>query len=481
MHWKGKYTKPELLRGTGMLPRKIASRHKSRLLSIAMVRCNLAKRPISLYPFKKSTLVKEKKSSMLSQEDLYKSIYNQDWSAIINLLHGNKKNITSDPMLAYAAATFENEFFSKIDNIAKEDRAIVEILENIYILHVGNFYKLSKDNHTCLIVELVKRKQLNEAYGYATLLPDEETCRTTISRFKMQHPSEEVMVSVTPTMEWFKSYNMIFELINDQNDTATYFSGPRFINTVREFQPYFPDYRQYIDLRNSEGKSTTRKIFYYDILANMEPDLRIKVIDRILEMVRPFQEEKVKAIDIQLGKVQVIDIREKVGMSDYQAPPQSPVVFISYSWDNEEHKQWVLKLADRLVGDSIHVLLDRYDLRAGKSIPHFVETSISKSDKIIIIFTSNYKLKADKRAGGVGYEYSIMNADLYKNQTSNDKIIPVLRSGTISDSIPTFMQQFIHINITNNANFENSYRDILREIRNEPEIVRPQLGIKPQT
>ena len=41
------------------------------------------------------------------------------------------------------------------------------------------------------------------------------------------------------------------------------------------------------------------------------------------------------------------------------------------------------------------------------------------------------------------------------------------------------MQQFIHIDIRNDENFENSYNDLVREIYNEPEIIKPQIGEKP--
>ncbi len=112
-------------------------------------------------------------------------------------------------------------------------------------------------------------------------------------------------------------------------------------------------------------------------------------------------------------------------------------------------------------------------------MPHFVENNLNKADRIIIIFTKNYKLKADRRTGGVGYEYSIMNVELYKNQTTNEKIIPILREGSTEESIPTFMQQFIHIDTRNDENFENSYKDLIREIYNEPEIQKPKIGTKP--
>jgi hypothetical protein len=165
--------------------------------------------------------------------------------------------------------------------------------------------------------------------------------------------------------------------------------------------------------------------------------------------------------------------------SPTRSKERKPIVFISYSWDNNEHKEWVLSLADKLCTDGIDVILDRYYLKPGSNLPHFVENNLNKADRIIIIFTKNYKLKADRRTGGVGYEYSIMNVELYKNQTTNEKIIPILREGSTEESIPTFMQQFIHIDTRNDENFENSYKDLIREIYNEPEIQKPKIGTKP--
>jgi hypothetical protein len=259
--------------------------------------------------------------------------------------------------------------------------------------------------------------------------------------------------------------------------TRPHFSGPRFINTVKEFEPYFPDYNQFIEQRNKEGKSTSRKIYYYDILIGLKENVKLEVINRLLEILKPFQKEKVNKIEELLGKTAVN--KEEVTVPNVKRISINPIIFISYSWDNEEHKEWVLNLANRLCSDGVDVILDRYYLKPGKNLPHFVEDSISKAERIIIVFTPNYKLKADNRAGGVGYEYSIMNADLYNNQTTNEKVIPILRGGNIKESIPTFMQQFVHIDTRNNENFENSYSDLVREIFDEPAIQKPKLGIKP--
>lgn len=82
-------------------------------------------------------------------------------------------------------------------------------------------------------------------------------------------------------MNWVKIFNRLFEIIN--TDGETYFSGSRFINKVREIDPYFANYKQYIDQRNSEGKSTSRKDYFYDILLAFDEQCRSKLINSILD------------------------------------------------------------------------------------------------------------------------------------------------------------------------------------------------------
>lgn len=154
-------------------------------------------------------------------------------------------------------------------------------------------------------------------------------------------------------------------------------------------------------------------------------------------------------------------------------------VFISYSWDSEEHKAWVLQLADELIKNGVDVLLDQYELRLGRNLNYFMESSAEYADKIIAVFTQNYKLKADGRAGGVGFEYSMINAELYKNQIANNKIIPILRQGDSETSIPNFIKSFIWLDMRDDNIFENKFEILLREIYNEPEIKKPKIGMRP--
>ena len=44
-------------------------------------------------------------------------------------------------------------------------------------------------------------------------------------------------------------------------------------------------------------------------------------------------------------------------------------VFISYSWESEEHKEWVMRLRNRLEEENVHTILDRINMNLGDSMP----------------------------------------------------------------------------------------------------------------
>lgn len=416
---------------------------------------------------------------MISQEELLRHLLNEDWKEILDIIYNERTNIKNDALLTFACVTFVNEFLKKVETYSLDDKEVLNHLATLNILHQGKFYILSNENHKKLTLEIIKRKPLEEAYSYAKYYPDDNICKKVISDYDLYLAKKKGIIAKSKlNLDSIEMYNRLFELINQQN-TAVYFPGPRFINTVREFLPYFPTYQQYIGKRNEEGKSTSRKIFYYDILQELDDDIKEKTIRRILEITRPFEQEKVYQIENIIDGKHSEHKLDKIKASGNETQSTRPIVFISYSWDDEEHKEWVLNLAKKLSNDGVEVILDRYFLKPGANLPFFVENNIERAHKIIMVFTPNYKLKADKRTGGVGYEYSIMNIELYKNISSNERFIPLLRRGEMSESIPTFMQQFIHIDVKNDDNFENSYNDLIREIYNEPEIKKPKVGSKP--
>jgi hypothetical protein len=84
---------------------------------------------------------------------------------------------------------------------------------------------------------------------------------------------------------WVRAWNRLLALI-DQSGTHSYISGPDFIKMVREVDPEFGDYRQFIFERQSQGKSTSRKEFFYDILnGHLDEAKRLAVLHSIADHV----------------------------------------------------------------------------------------------------------------------------------------------------------------------------------------------------
>lgn len=156
-----------------------------------------------------------------------------------------------------------------------------------------------------------------------------------------------------------------------------------------------------------------------------------------------------------------------------------PVVFISYSWDSDNHKSWVRRLANDLIDKGVEVIVDIYNLKAGGNRSHFMDDSITKSDYVLVILTNNYRDKSNLRTGGVGYEYSLINQELYENISSNTKIVPILREGTISVTVPTFLKQFIAIDFSDDKKYKDSLDELLRLLYDAPKYKRPPYGPKP--
>lgn len=158
--------------------------------------------------------------------------------------------------------------------------------------------------------------------------------------------------------------------------------------------------------------------------------------------------------------------------------PNSPTVFIHYSWDNEEHKKWALFLIDRLISDGIEVIFDRYDLKLGSNNNYFME-KIQTASKVLLIMTPEYKLKAENRTSGIGYEYQIITTEFSKSIATNNKFLPILRQGDREISIPVFLQSYLFLDMTKDDDFEFRYIELLKNIYDEPLLKKPEKGKKP--
>jgi hypothetical protein len=155
----------------------------------------------------------------------------------------------------------------------------------------------------------------------------------------------------------------------------------------------------------------------------------------------------------------------------------TPIIFISYSHDSHEHKEWVKELASFLLVNGVDTILDQWDLKLGSDLAKFMEHGLTTSERVLVICTDKYIEKADSGNGGVGYEKMIATTKLLSEQDST-KFIPIVRNVTKNMKLPTFLGSRLYIDLSNNIDTEKQRVELLKEIYNETEI-KPAIGNNP--
>lgn len=118
------------------------------------------------------------------------------------------------------------------------------------------------------------------------------------------------------------------------------------------------------------------------------------------------------------------------------------IVFISYSWEESSHMDWVRHLAMKLIKNGIDIVLDQlspsFDMKAPqKEINNWMKQSMANSDKILAVLTPLYRQKANYGIGGVGYEYLHLRSEKELISEKLNRYIGILRKGSIIDSTPS--------------------------------------------
>lgn len=88
------------------------------------------------------------------------------------------------------------------------------------------------------------------------------------------------------------------------------------------------------------------------------------------------------------------------------ATSEHPKVFISYSWTDAEHEQFVLDFATALRSHGVDAVLEKWDLKPGQDKFVFMESMVIDPSvlRVLVICDRKYQEKADGRIGGVGTE-----------------------------------------------------------------------------
>jgi hypothetical protein len=96
-------------------------------------------------------------------------------------------------------------------------------------------------------------------------------------------------------INWIAAYNRLFLLL-DRSNTPTYYSGSSFLRMVQQIDPGSPSYEQLIPLRQSQGKSTSRKSFYWDVIQGLDEQQKLQLFRLFIDELRPHAKDEVEAI-----------------------------------------------------------------------------------------------------------------------------------------------------------------------------------------
>lgn len=143
-------------------------------------------------------------------------------------------------------------------------------------------------------------------------------------------------------------------------------------------------------------------------------------------------------------------------------------VFISYSWDNEEHKAWALNLCQDLRKRGIDSIIDQAK-REGDDVIDFMKSGIINANVILGIRAPSYSDRAAGKAGGVRYETQMLKVHIL-HAKNEGKFIPILRKGNFESSFPTILSIRDGFDMRDDSKYMETIEEVANEINDNPTI-----------
>ena len=151
---------------------------------------------------------------------------------------------------------------------------------------------------------------------------------------------------------------------------------------------------------------------------------------------------------------------------------EHPKVFILYSHDSSEHKQWVSELGAKLRRNGVEAILDQWYLDLNQDLTQFVESGVKDADRVLIICTDSYVSKANGGESGIGYEPMIVTRKLVEDLGAN-KFIPIIRQTLWEKKTPEFLKERVYIDFTDDDQFDAKFDELLHERLLVPSLQKP--------
>lgn len=152
-----------------------------------------------------------------------------------------------------------------------------------------------------------------------------------------------------------------------------------------------------------------------------------------------------------------------------------PKVFISYSHDSTEHKQWVLQVSEQLRADGLECQIDQYvNGSPSEGWPLWMEKKIEQSDYVMLVcsplYLKRYRREDDEGGRGVAFEGLIITQTHYDSYCHNKKFIPIIPTIGSIDHIPMPLKSF------SSYHLPRDYDLLYRLLTNQPAVMPGSIG-----
>ncbi len=167
--------------------------------------------------------------------------------------------------------------------------------------------------------------------------------------------------------------------------------------------------------------------------------------------------------------------------------PTGPRVFISYSHDSPEHRERVLRFANRLRKDGVDAWIDQFDVHQPQPWMTWMEREIEQARKILMVFTPTYKKRFELneeagRGDGVKFEGIVIGQSIYQAGGRNEKFRAVLFEGCDFAGI-AYDPDCISIRLRAYTHYRPEtplgYEELVRWIFDQPVAVPEEIGSPP--
>ena len=159
-----------------------------------------------------------------------------------------------------------------------------------------------------------------------------------------------------------------------------------------------------------------------------------------------------------------------------RAAGRAPRVFVSYSHDSPDHKNWVLHLAGDLRKKGIDAILDVWDLKPGDDVARFME-HLASVYRVVLVCSEDYVRKAEVGKGGVGYETMLVTAEILQDR-GVVKFIPILRDNA-TKILPPFLRTRVWLDFDKDGEYVARLEELCRALHEAPRHPKPDLGPNP--